>query len=59
MREREIVFVHADDVLLLQTYPRVGTRVGRFYDEFGKPTAALQSVRQRAEEGKKLQVRRE
>jgi len=41
---------------MLQTYPRLGKLVGRFYDASGQPTAELASVQARAQEGKKLQV---
>lgn len=40
----------------VQTYPRIGKVVGRFYDESGQPTAALAEVHRKAEEGKQLQV---
>lgn len=39
-----------------QTYPRLGRVVGRFYDEAGRPTAALTEVHTKAEDGKELKV---
>lgn len=45
---------------VLQTYPHIGKLVGgAFYDLEGRPTAALQQVEAKAEEGRRIAAERE
>lgn len=44
--------------VVLQTYTYKGKLIGRFFDEQGAATAALQSVHERAKEGERLKAER-